>query len=56
MRFSTLNQMTQSRWLASGTVGKSQGCFVEKEIEIQELDIHAFRNGWACFCLVGKSN
>ena len=38
----------------SGTLG--QGCFVEDEIEIQEMDIHAFRNGLACSCQVGKSN
>jgi hypothetical protein len=29
--------------------GQCQGCFVEDEIEIHEMDIHAFRNGLACF-------
>ena len=30
-------------------LGQCQGCFVEDEIEIHEMDIHAFRNGLACF-------
>ena len=43
------------RWLASGTLGNAKG-FVEDESEIQEMDIHPFRNGLACPCQVGKSN
>ena len=34
-------------------LGQCQGCFVEDEIEILEMDIHAFRN---CCCQVAKSN
>jgi hypothetical protein len=37
-------------------LGQCQGCFVEDEIEIHEMDIHAFRNGLACSCQVAKSN
>ena len=37
-------------------LGQCQGCFVEDESEIQEMDIHAFRNRLACSCQVGKSN
>jgi anti-sigma factor RsiW len=37
-------------------LGQCQGCFVEDEIEIHEMDIHAFRNGLACSYQVAKSN
>ena len=36
--------------------GQCQGRFVADEIKIHEMDIHAFRNGLACSCQVGKSN
>ena len=29
-------------------LGQCQGCVIEDEIEIHEMDIRAFRNGWAC--------